>query len=1281
LSSPNLFGFRSIVDNSSSTTQRDSIESVNLLVDVAVADSNSPLSQVDTAATSVQVFQDSAPLFGETSLEHKTNASQEEEERTHGEDSFREHETNKTQEVGDSKSSFGGRGITATQEVGEYISPGGHSSLVGEDNLSPNHFNIATPTFVNTPENLENFLFELKLPATDPNDVAPMTKDKTNLRTVKFRFRSKQLLNVSAQDISRFSKDFASTFNPEAFDFSPDLPKYSRTFLRLIAPGEGELVFSGVTFRDSLALRAEGEKVINLVEQLTFLQPTLATPPFVQHEKALYLNLEGFDKSLVITSIPGAPVALSPVPRSAGDYQGQWMATFSASDSAFRLIYSRTDVLLPDLQPNPPENGNELSPNRNLLMALPNGKEVVKLQMWAVTIKFGFTAPALLVLDPKQDFSSPSRTVRIVFASSLASPLSKTDLAGFACTRCSLEGLFMESPSVYIAIVKDTPPVDNLDGFVAVSALYMKFGIAKSAGIGVLNSPACIMFTFDHTSPSVSISFEDADRATDSEIEIVDVNFMVLFNFSEPVRNFSLASLALLNAEALDLKEVLQPETSVSAVIRTTTGFKSSADCTQAVPELISSKNTVFLVSFRAIAAGGITVAVRVDSASKAQVTDLQNNPLRVSPTLKIMFNPSDLEIKLEQVWESSARIPLFLDVWFSSVPMLTLSVEAVSEIILFQEAYTNGTAVTAGERSPVAKISSVSQHSANRFQLEVFPLRFPEENLTLIARINRAVVTDRTQRPNKAAETLLSYSPCSVCHESSRCSLDPATFARLTKQLLTGNSANALSIEPSKSFVQCKCDEGFISHRGVCYSCPGFAASLKGLVNPPCFGHGVCFIDRNLEQGMNLTQHEQLLQFGTLAQHDLAKCRCDLGWGDRDCSAYESITAPKLVARQLSLNSVVLEWFPSTDSDPPGQHAYEVSVQHVEAKSTEEVGLDVTRKLFSDLRYGIVYSFSIALLVKTDAGYIQKSIPTRTTVATVPLVTTISVTSENGTLGGVGNTQGGDQLSITGSNLVDTSEMSATDVRVFTGPNNCSIIPPVLPTLVRCQIETGSGKGLPVVVQSAVKSQNRRHWISAWLLANSSKFSYSYSAPSLSPNSLRLQPTDSQPFGDIVGTRLVGDVLNISGTNLGNDASVVSVIYENKDSRLVCTVLSVNHTWLTCLTSLGKGAGFHFWVIVNGLVSQLSDTNTFQYPERPTVRAVGKGNLEISTEGGIEVDIFGTSFALNEGLLSVLVGSKPCINPTSYSRQHISCFVPENTGRLLSVVVIVASQVHSSLF
>ena len=251
-------------------------------------------------------------------------------------------------------------------------------------------------------------------------------------------------------------------------------------------------------------------------------------------------------------------------------------------------------------------------------------------------------------------------------------------------------------------------------------------------------------------------------------------------------------------------------------------------------------------------------------------------------------------------------------------------------------------------------------------------------------------------------------------------------------------------------------------------------------------------------------------------------------------------------------------------------------------------------------------------MLVNTD-GYIRKGLPTKVTVATAPVISSISVLSNNGTLGGLGNTQGGDLLSIVGFHLVEQSEISTTIVRVFTGAYSCTVIPPVLATLIRCEIQAGSGQGLPVVVQSVVHLTDRRRWISALLMDNISQFSYTYSSPSLSPNSLRLQPADDQPLGDIVGTRLEGDVLGISGTNFGNNASVVSVIYENENSRLFCSVLTVNHTFLTCKTSLGKGDNFRISVIVDGLVSKFTETNRFHYPARPNILAIVGKNYTVT--------------------------------------------------------------------
>jgi hypothetical protein len=173
---------------------------------------------------------------------------------------------------------------------------------------------------------------------------------------------------------------------------------------------------------------------------------------------------------------------------------------------------------------------------------------------------------------------------------------------------------------------------------------------------------------------------------------------------------------------------------------------------------------------------------------------------------------------------------------------------------------------------------------------------------------------------------------------------------------------------------------------------------------------------------------------------------------------------------------------------------------------------------------------------------------------------------------------------------------------------------------------------------------------------AVSSAATFSYPAPTITPQSLHLNASNTQIDGNVAYVNLPGiDVstwVTFSGTNFGNFPDQVTINYLQGGTSYECLKTpnplqypwglpgSVTNTEIVCRTATGESVGsYTFQVAVAGVSSNIGvDRLSFPAIPNPTSAAGCSGGiLNCPTLGGVTITIFGEQFSQGMVLISFL--------------------------------------------
>lgn len=221
----------------------------------------------------------------------------------------------------------------------------------------------------------------------------------------------------------------------------------------------------------------------------------------------------------------------------------------------------------------------------------------------------------------------------------------------------------------------------------------------------------------------------------------------------------------------------------------------------------------------------------------------------------------------------------------------------------------------------------------------------------------------------------------------------------------------------------------------------------------------------------------------------------------------------------------------------------------------------------------------------------------------------------------------------------------------------------------VACTLAIGVGANLTFVIKAGL------------LTSPASADTFSYPPPAILPNSLRSSLAGAG-MTDYTGQYSSGDVVFFTVTDVGNDASLLSVTYSRpSDPSVVYTCSNVaiyagtTNTSLSCLTAAGTGSGYVFTVTALNQASA-PGTDTYNYVTPPTITSVtgctdvGNGTTNCPTIGGITLTVTGTAFGSSTDTLSVSIGTNVCTNVVFVATTKVTCTLGQGAGSNLLVTL-----------
>ena len=312
-------------------------------------------------------------------------------------------------------------------------------------------------------------------------------------------------------------------------------------------------------------------------------------------------------------------------------------------------------------------------------------------------------------------------------------------------------------------------------------------------------------------------------------------------------------------------------------------------------------------------------------------------------------------------------------------------------------------------------------------------------------------------------------------------------------------------------------------------------------------------------------------------------------------------------------------------------------STVRIIAESGDDFGVTIGTVLFNGVSAPVSYWSADSIVISAPSGTgtnIQVQVIAATTYT---CSNTFSYLAPN--VQGIspinGPTSGGYFATISGENF--GNQIANVSVKIG---NNTATVNSVTHGSISCIVPAGAGVNQSVTV--TVSGQ-----------LNTGNVVFNYDPPVI----LTFNPESSDTFG--------GGTLVISGTNFGNNASLIAVTIDGNAASSV-TLKSSNDT-LECIIPPGTGTNK---ALIVSVASQSSLSETFSY-NPPTIGGLDYTNA--STSGGDTLTINGTNFGNYPSRVLITVGGKmaPLVSG-SLTYTSLKCIIPAGNGlnQLVSLTV-----------
>jgi len=481
-----------------------------------------------------------------------------------------------------------------------------------------------------------------------------------------------------------------------------------------------------------------------------------------------------------------------------------------------------------------------------------------------------------------------------------------------------------------------------------------------------------------------------------------------------------------------------------------------------------------------------------------------------------------------------------------------------------------------------------------------------------------------------------------------------------------------------------CSCKEGYIGDGKICNECPG------GWENP-CTGNGRC---------------TPLYPGAYEGECTCFKVNGQDKWGGAECST-NLLTQPvtDLKATIDSFNSLTLTWTKPKEEEFKIQ-TYIVDYQVVgkyQASEKQTITIDnpdiVEQKLGNLVPGDKKYVISV-----TAKNQIGPSNPETIEVLLAPFIKSVSVGNTTSLKEVIGDTRGGDILTILGETFAPDGDTSQLHVHIGDEKIPCDIVAASNDGL-ECIVGSGVGANLTVFLGNGNNCEKSLQQCVVGVnedAENLWKYQYKYVTPFIAPNTLRLKKNiDSPGTGNVTGNYPQSDELVFDGYGFGDSrTSKITIKYGNTIPLFECRLAEekdgeqsqIFHDRAFCKTSYGNGNFLPMKIIVGGQESEFSN-DLFSYADTPKIIQVSgcdkdptknertencdtRGFKEKNGQIGaplvpIKITIFGKRFGDVAADLNVFIRGEICQNLELVEEDvKIVCELPPGTGSRVPVMI-----------